>query len=59
VTKDPVCGKRINRGKAHAAVEYNHFLYFLCCPVCQAQFEKEPRRYAKPDIGVRVKQGVQ
>jgi hypothetical protein len=26
MTKDPVCGKRINRGRAHAAVAYNFFI---------------------------------
>ena len=36
--KDPVCGKRINRGKAHAMIEYEHVQYFLCCPLCRAQF---------------------
>lgn len=58
MTKDPVCGKRINRGKAHAVVEYEHVQYFLCCPVCQSQFEQQPKRFAKPEFGVRVKQAV-
>jgi hypothetical protein len=25
---DPVCGKRINRGKAHAVIEYEGVAYF-------------------------------
>lgn len=34
---DPVCGKRINRGKAHAVIEYEGVAYSLCCP--QSQME--------------------
>jgi hypothetical protein len=30
--RDPVCGKRINRNKAHTVVEYEKEKYFLCCP---------------------------
>ena len=56
--KDPVCGKRINRGKAHAVVEYERVQYFLCCPLCQAKFERQPKRYAQPEFGIRVKKEV-
>lgn len=55
MTKDPVCGKKINRGKAHAIVEYEQTLYLLCCPVCQSQFEHDPKKYANPDVGLPVK----
>ncbi len=44
---DPVCGKRINRNKAHIAIVYRGRTYFLCCPQCQAAFEREPKRYAR------------
>lgn len=53
--KDPVCGKRINRGKAHAVIEYEGVNYFLCCPLCQAQFERTPKTYARPELGEKVK----
>lgn len=43
--KDPVCGKRINRNKAHIVVEYKGTDYLLCCPLCQAEFEKDPDKY--------------
>jgi len=43
--KDPVCGKRINRNKAHISIEYNGEEYLLCCPMCQAEFEKDPDKY--------------
>ncbi len=53
--KDPVCGKRINRGKAHIVVEYEGVDYFLCCPRCQAEFERAPKSYAKPELGEQSK----
>jgi YHS domain-containing protein len=53
--KDPVCGKRINRGKAHIVIEYKGMNYFLCCPLCQAQFERAPETYARPELGQKVK----
>lgn len=53
--KDPVCGKRVHRGKAHVVVEYEGVAYFLCCPLCQAQFERAPKTYANPKFGEKVK----
>jgi YHS domain-containing protein len=44
--KDPVCGRRINRNKAHITIEYKGHEYLLCCPLCQSEFEKDPERYA-------------
>jgi len=44
--KDPVCGKRLNRNKAHIKVEYQGEEYLLCCPLCQAEFERNPKKYA-------------
>lgn len=43
---DPVCGKRINRNKAHIVLSYEGQQYYLCCPICQREFERDPRRYA-------------
>ena len=43
--KDPVCGKRINRNKAHITITYKGQDYLLCCPVCQSEFEKNPEKY--------------
>lgn len=44
---DPVCGKRVNRNKAHIVVDYKGEQYLLCCPVCQAEFEREPEKYVR------------
>ena len=49
--KDPVCGKRIKPQRAHVAVEYEGFTYYLCCPSCQAEFERNLRKYARPEVG--------
>ena len=45
--RDPVCGKRINRNKAHIAIEYRGQEYYLCCPQCQSTFERDPERFVK------------
>ncbi len=41
-TRDPVCGRRMNRNKAWAIVRYNKVEYMLCCPLCQSEFEASP-----------------
>ncbi len=45
--RDPVCGKRINRNKAHIVLEHKRQSYALCCPVCQAEFERDPEKYLR------------
>lgn len=52
--KDPVCGQRLRRDRAHVHVEYQHVTYYLCCPRCQAEFEAAPERYARPELGEKV-----
>lgn len=52
---DPVCGKRINRSRAYAVIEYGGVAYSLCCPLCQAEFERSPRMYAKPELGEKAR----
>ncbi len=42
---DPVCGKRIKRQRSHVTIEYGGATYYLCCPLCQAEFERNPRKY--------------
>lgn len=43
--KDPVCGKHMNRNKAHITIGYKGGQYLLCCPLCQAEFERDPEKY--------------
>ena len=52
--KDPVCGQRMRRDRAHIHVEYQRVIYYLCCPRCQAEFEAAPERYARPELGEKV-----
>ncbi len=50
---DPVCGKHINRNKAHMVVTYEGNEYYLCCPLCQATFEREPEKFLRRVRGER------
>ncbi len=43
--RDPVCGKRMNKNKAHVIIEYEGKEYLICCPLCQAEFERNPKKY--------------
>ncbi len=43
--RDPVCGKKMNRNKAHFTIKYNNTNYYLCCPLCQKEFEQDPEKY--------------
>lgn len=45
--RDPVCGKKINPNKAYAKIKYEKETYYLCCPLCQSEFESDPRKFAK------------
>lgn len=45
--RDPVCGKRMNRNKAHIVIGYQGTDYLLCCPMCQAAFEPDPEQYLR------------
>ncbi len=52
---DPVCGKRIKRQRAHIAIDYDGVTYYLCCPRCQADFERDPQKFARPELGEKTK----
>jgi len=39
------CGNRINRNKAHIQVEYCGDRFLVCCPLCQSEFEKDPKTF--------------
>ncbi len=52
---DPVCGKHMNHNSAHIIIGYEGTDYFLCCPKCQAEFERTPKDYARPELGIKTK----
>ena len=52
--KDPVCGKRIHRERAHARIIHDRVAYYLCYPLCQAAFQEAPERYARPAYGEKT-----
>ena len=51
---DPVCGKRIKRQRAHIAIDYRGTTYYLCCPHCQADFERTPEKFARTQFGEKT-----
>ena len=49
VTKDPVCGLKVDESKAKAAgfqSTYKNQTYYFCSAGCKEHFEKNPERYA-------------
>jgi len=54
IYRDPVCGKKINRQKAKILIKHKGYGYFLCCPLCQTQFEQNPDKYAKPEFAFQI-----
>jgi YHS domain-containing protein len=45
MTRCITCGQPTNRNKAHMAIEYEGESYLVCCPLCQAEFEKDPQKF--------------
>lgn len=46
---DPVCGRRMNPNRAYTKIKYEGEVYYLCCPLCQSTFEKDPENYISDD----------
>ncbi len=45
ISRDPVCGKKMNKTKAHIIIKFKGTDYLLCCPRCQSEFEKNPQMF--------------
>jgi len=45
MTKDPVCGMRVDESKAAGTVVGGRTYYF-CSAHCKAEFDKAPEKYA-------------
>ncbi|MEM2999298.1 MAG: copper-translocating P-type ATPase [Candidatus Bathyarchaeia archaeon] len=44
--KDPVCGMKIEPATAYSKTEYKGRTYYFCSQHCEAEFKKNPARYA-------------
>jgi YHS domain-containing protein len=53
--RDPVCGKKVNPNKAYARVEYRGETYYLCCPLCQREFERDPDKFIRANSHKRLR----
>ena len=45
MTKDPVCGMDIEKGKAAASSTHAGRTYYFCCDGCKEEFEANPEKY--------------
>ncbi|HBT91878.1 MAG TPA: YHS domain-containing protein, partial [Candidatus Veblenbacteria bacterium] len=37
---DPVCKKKLRRKQEYAILKYGGSTYYVCCKVCQEEFER-------------------
>lgn len=44
--KDPVCGMTVDPKNAAGKSEYKGETYYFCSKGCQAQFDKNPEKFA-------------
>jgi len=54
IYRDPVCGEKINRQRAKKLIKHKGYGYYLCCPLCQREFEQNPDKYAKPEYAYKL-----
>ncbi len=45
---DPVCGMKVDPGKAPGQTEYQGKTYYFCMPGCKTKFEANPAQYLAP-----------
>jgi YHS domain-containing protein len=49
VSKDPVCGMRVDENKAAGKSEYQGKTYYFCATACKAKFDANPANYVGKD----------
>ena len=49
MTKDPVCGMKVDEKSAPAISAYAGVTYAFCSPHCKQQFDQQPERYAREE----------
>lgn len=47
MTKDPVCGMKVDEKSAPATSSYAGVTYAFCSPHCKQQFDQQPEQYAR------------
>jgi YHS domain-containing protein len=51
MTRDPVCGMRVEEQEAEATSEYLGEEYYFCSEECKEEFDRDPARYAEEKGG--------
>ncbi|MEM3580557.1 MAG: copper-translocating P-type ATPase [Candidatus Bathyarchaeia archaeon] len=44
---DPVCGMKIDPDTAYSKIEYDGRVIYFCSRICEEEFKKNPKKYAK------------
>ncbi|MGA9511512.1 MAG: YHS domain-containing protein [Candidatus Sulfotelmatobacter sp.] len=47
MTKDPVCGLKVDDGKSEFQTQFAGRKYFFCSDECRKEFEAEPEAYVE------------
>lgn len=47
MAKDPICGMTVDEKTAKFKSTYEGKTYYFCSNACKAEFDKNPKRYAK------------
>jgi YHS domain-containing protein len=51
MTRDPVCGMKVDEQKAEAETEYQGEEYYFCSQDCKEEFDRNPELYAERKSG--------
>ena len=49
--RDPVCDMDVDPKTAKLKSVYQGKTYYFCSPGCKTDFDKDPAKYAKPQVG--------
>ncbi|KHO61672.1 hypothetical protein THYS13_21150 [Thermoanaerobacter sp. YS13] len=51
MVKDPVCGMMVKEDEAIAKSEYKGKAYYFCSNHCKMEFDKNPEKYVRDEMG--------
>jgi YHS domain-containing protein len=49
----------MHRGRAYVRIQHAGYIYYLCCPRCQAEFEAHSAVYARPEYGEKMSKATE